>query len=203
MAVAIVCLVTALNDYQRERQFKALNKRKEDYMVRVKRSGIIQEVSVHDILVGDVALIEQGNVVPADGIFLTGHSVACDESASTGESDLLTKTPSAAAFEALQNRQNVRKVDPFVISGSTVEQGVGQYLVTATGINSCHGRVLLSTQDEGELTPLQAKLNIITEQIAWAAAAATALYFVVVFIRYLVSSLIVRSCQLFILYGCS
>ena len=186
VAVLIVIMVTALNDYQREQQFKALNKRKDDYEVKVRRSGGIYEISVHDILVGDIVLIEQGNVVPADGIFLSGHNVSCDESGATGESDLLTKTSAATVIDALENHRSVKKLDPFLISGSTVEQGVGEMLVTATGKNSCHGRVVMSLQDEPETTPLQAKLNVITEQIAWAAAAATALYFVIVFIRFLV-----------------
>ncbi|KAL9082020.1 MAG: hypothetical protein Q9159_006791 [Coniocarpon cinnabarinum] len=186
VAVTIVVLVTALNDFQREKQFKALNKRKDDFAVKVKRSAEVLEIPVHDILVGDVLLIEQGNVVPADGIFLSGHNVACDESATTGESDVLGKTPAASVIDAMANHRSLKKLDPFMISGSTVEQGVGEYLVTATGRNSCHGRVVMSLQDEGETTPLQAKLNVITEQIAWAAAGATLLYFVVVFIRFLV-----------------
>ena len=186
VAVVIVILVTALNDYQRERQFKALNKRKDDYLVKVRRSGAVQEISVHDILVGDVVLIEQGNVVPADGIFISGHNIACDESASTGESDLLNKTPAHIVYETIESRKNPKKLDPFIISGSTVEQGVGEFLVTATGVNSCHGKVMTSLQEEAETTPLQAKLNLITEQIAWAAAGATLLYFVIVFIRFLV-----------------
>lgn len=187
VAVTIVCLVTALNDYQREKQFKALNKRKDDYLVKVRRSGVVQEISVHDILAGDIVLIEQGNMIPADGIFIAGHNVACDESASTGESDLLSKTPASQVWDALENRRAIRKLDPFIISGSTVEQGIGHYLVTATGKNSCHGKVVISLQDDPEVTPLQAKLNVITEQIAWAAAAATLLYFIVVFIRFLVN----------------
>ena len=186
-AVTIVCLVTALNDYQREKQFKALNKQKDEYAVQVRRSGLVQEISVHDILVGDIILIEQGNIIPADGIFVSGHNIACDESASTGESDLMHKTPASQVWEALENRRMNRKLDSFLISGSLVDQGVGQFLVTATGVNSCHGRVVASLQEDPEITPLQSKLNVITEQIAWAATAATVLYFVVVFIRYLVN----------------
>ena len=48
-------------------------------------------VGVHDIVVGDIALLEPGEVVPCDGVFLSGHNVKCDESGATGESDAIRK----------------------------------------------------------------------------------------------------------------
>ena len=87
IAILIVVTVGAANDYQKERQFIKLNKRKDDREVKVIRSGKSVQISVHDITVGDVLHLEPGDAVPADGIFISGHGVKCDESSATGESD--------------------------------------------------------------------------------------------------------------------
>ena len=187
VAIVIVVVVGAVNDWQKERQFVKLNKRKEERLVKVIRSGKTQEISIYDMLVGDVALLEQGDIIPVDGIFLDGHNVSCDESSATGESDLLKKHPAADVYKALDDRRSVRKMDPFILSGSKVSEGVGSFLVTATGIHSSYGKMMMSLRDEGEVTPLQAKLNVLAEYIAKLGGAAALLYFVVTFIEFLVS----------------
>jgi P-type Ca2+ transporter type 2B len=56
-AVAVCVLVTAVNNYQKERQFRELNDVKEDVRVRVVRQGRVREVSCHELLVGDVVVV--------------------------------------------------------------------------------------------------------------------------------------------------
>ncbi|KAF2232717.1 calcium-translocating P-type ATPase [Viridothelium virens] len=186
IAIAIVVIVGALNDYQKERQFIKLNKKKDDRIVRVIRSGKTQELSVHDILVGDVVLIEPGDKIPVDGIFIEGHSVKCDESSATGESDLLKKTPADEVYHAMDTHQNLKKMDPFIISGATVTEGIGSFLVTATGIHSSYGKTMMAMREDPEPTPLQSKLNVLAEYIAKLGGAAALLLFVVSFIEFLV-----------------
>ena len=159
VAIAIVVVVGALNDWQKERQFVKLNKKKTDREVKVIRSGRTIKISVHDVLVGDVMILEQGDIIPADGIYITGHNVSCDESSATGESDVMKKTAAEDLFKALEDHRSVRKMDPFIISGAKVSEGIGSFLVTATGLNSSHGRTLLSLREDSEVTPLQLKLN--------------------------------------------
>jgi len=83
VAIVIVVVVGAVNDWQKERQFVKLNKKKEDRYVKAVRSGKVQEISVYDILTGDIVLLEPGDVIPVDGIFLEGHNLKCDESSAT------------------------------------------------------------------------------------------------------------------------
>lgn len=131
-------------------------------MVKVIRSGNPSNMSVHDILVGDVMLLEQGDILPVDGIFIGGHNVSCDESSATGESDLIKKVPADAVMKALHEEEvNPKKLDPFIISGARVLDGVGTFLVTAVGENSSHGKTMMSLRDDPGLTPLQLKLNIL------------------------------------------
>ncbi|KEF52838.1 Ca2+-transporting ATPase [Exophiala aquamarina CBS 119918] len=186
VAIFVVTFVGALNDYQKERQFIKLNKKKEERNVKVIRSGKSQQISVYDILVGDVMHLEPGDLIPVDGVFIEGHNVKCDESSATGESDIIRKTAADEVFHAIENHQNLKKMDPFILSGGKVSEGVGTFLVTSVGVNSSYGKTLMSLQDEGQTTPLQSKLNILAEYIAKLGLAAGLLLFVVLFIKFLV-----------------
>ncbi|OLN87254.1 Calcium-transporting ATPase 2-like protein 3 [Colletotrichum chlorophyti] len=167
VAITIVVVVGSLNDWQKERQFRKLNQKKEDRIVKVIRSGKPSNISVHDILVGDVMLLEQGDIIPVDGVFIDGHNVSCDESSATGESDLIKKVPAEAVMKTLHEEDaNPKKLDPFIISGARVLDGVGTFLVTAVGQNSSHGKTMMSLRDDPGMTPLQLKLNILAGYIA-------------------------------------
>lgn len=185
-AIIIVVVVGALNDWQKERQFVKLNKKKEDRFIKVIRSGKTREISVHDVLAGDVVLLEPGDMVPVDGIFIEGHGVKCDESSATGESDLLKKHPAEDVFRAMENHESVKKMDPFILSGAKVSEGVGSFMVTATGIHSTYGKTMMSLREDNEVTPLQSKLNVLAEYIAKLGGAAALLLFVVLLIEFLV-----------------
>jgi len=186
VAIVIVVLVGAINDYQKERQFVKLNKKKEDRDVKVVRSGKSRVISVHDILVGDVMHLEPGDMIPVDGIFISGHNLKCDESSATGESDLLRKTSADEVYAAIDAHRNVTKMDPFIISGGKVTEGIGTFLVTAVGVNSSHGKIIMSFQDESQTTPLQTKLNVLAEWIAKIGLGAGLILFIATFIRFLV-----------------
>ncbi|OAP54446.1 calcium-translocating P-type ATPase, PMCA-type [Fonsecaea erecta] len=185
VAIFVVTFVGALNDYQKERQFIKLNRKKEERFVKVIRSGKSQEISVYDVLVGDVMHLEPGDLIPVDGVFIEGHNVRCDESSATGESDIIRKTPADEVYHAIETHQNLKKMDPFILSGGKVSEGVGTFLVTSTGVNSSYGKTLMSLQDETQTTPLQMKLNVLAEYIAKLGLAAGLLLFVVLFIKFL------------------
>lgn len=186
VAIVIVVVVGAVNDWQKERQFVKLNKKKEDRFVKAVRSGKVQEISVYDILTGDIVLLEPGDVIPVDGIFLEGHNLKCDESSATGESDILKKSPADEVYTALENGISTKKMDPFILSGAKVNEGVGRFIVTATGVHSTYGKTMMSLRDEGEVTPLQSKLNVLATQIAKMGGAAALLYFIVAFLEFIV-----------------
>ena len=192
VAIFIVVAVGTLNDWQMQRQFNTLNKKAGDRTVKVIRSGKSAEISVFDLMVGDVMHLFAGDVVPVDGIFITGHGVKCDESSATGESDLLKKTPADEAFTVLEAvakggkpPAGIEKLDPFIISGSKVNEGTGTFIVTAVGVNSSYGRIMMSMHTEMEDTPLQKKLNILADWIAKFGGGAALLLFVVLLIKFL------------------
>ncbi|KAG6102623.1 hypothetical protein E4U30_003841 [Claviceps sp. LM220 group G6] len=185
-AIAIVVIVGSLNDYSKERQFAKLNKKKQDRNVKVVRSGKTMELSVFDILVGDVVHLEPGDLVPVDGVLIDGFNLKCDESQTTGESDIIRKRPSDEVYAAIENHESLKKMDPFIQSGARIMEGVGTYMATSTGIFSSYGKTLMALNEDPEMTPLQAKLNVIATYIAKLGGAAGLLLFLVLFIEFLV-----------------
>lgn len=187
VAIVIVVFVGTVNDFRMERKFRALNKKNDSRNIKVIRSGKSQEISVYDIVVGDVVHLSPGDLVPVDGIFISGHGVKCDESSATGESDLLKKTAADEVYAALErgDYKNIEKLDPFIISGAKVSEGTGTFLVTAVGVNSCYGRISMSLREDPGPTPLQVKLNGLADSIAKYGGGAALLLFVVLFIRFL------------------
>ncbi|KZT57691.1 Ca-transporting ATPase [Calocera cornea HHB12733] len=188
VAILIVVLVGSLNDWQKERQFKKLNEKKEDRSIKVVRYGKEMQINIKDVLVGDICMMEPGEIIPVDGIFIRGHNVRCDESGATGESDAIRKFPFAECWEEKQNLQEGQKTkkDCFMVSGSKVLEGVGEYLVIAVGPRSFHGRIMLSLTGDSENTPLQSKLNDLAELIAKLGSLAGALLFAALMIKFFV-----------------
>jgi Ca2+-transporting ATPase len=192
VAILVVVIVSALNDWQKERQFRKLNRKMEDRYVTVIRSGNAAKFSVHDVLVGDVMVLEQGDVIPVDGVLIDGHNVSCDESSATGESDIVKKMPAEAVSQALldndpeseADRKAMAKMDPFLLSGARVLDGVGHFLVTAVGPHSSLGRTMMALRNDPGMTPLQARLNILAGYIAKLGSAAGLLLFTVLFIEF-------------------
>ncbi|KAL6063492.1 plasma membrane calcium [Balamuthia mandrillaris] len=190
-AVVIVVMVAALNDFQKEKQFRKLNERKKNKDVKVIRAGEQRQVSVYDINVGDVVIIDTGDILCADGIFIDGHELAADESSLTGETDAVKKTDKK----------------PYLLSGCKILEGIGRMLVVAIGTNSESGRImshLLSKkkkakaedsneeneeedeEDNDRRTPLEIKLESLAEDIAQMGLAAAVLILVVLLIKFAV-----------------
>ena len=86
-----------------------------------------------DVLVGDIAFLEPGEIIRCDGVLVSGHNIRCDESGATGESNAIKKVTLEEALEDWRSNEETRK-DPFIISGSMVLEGAGQYVVIA-----CYG----------------------------------------------------------------
>ncbi|KAJ2161686.1 plasma membrane calcium [Coemansia sp. RSA 552] len=176
LAVLVVCFTNAINDYQKEKQFQKLNAKKEDRTVKVRRDGNEVEIGVQELNVGDILLIEPGDIIPVDGVYLSGHNMTCDESSATGESDAIKKGP------ADEGR------DPFILSGAKVLEGVGSMVVVAVGTRSFYGKIMMAMrQGESSVTPLQHKLDILAEQIAKYGMSAAILLLVTLTVKYLVN----------------
>jgi P-type Ca2+ transporter type 2C len=109
--------------------------------VRGGRPGL---TSIYDVVVGDILILEPGDIVPVDAILTEGYGIRCDESSITGESHALKKVPADIALDNTSvGAQSTDSYDPFILSGSKVSEGVGRSLVTAVGPHSCYGRTMI------------------------------------------------------------
>ncbi len=92
IAVSIVVFVTALNNWQKENQFRDLQKKLDiQHKINVLRDGEIKQIITPNLLVGDICFLTYGNLVPADGIIIESNNLKIDEAVLTGESDLVRK----------------------------------------------------------------------------------------------------------------
>uniref|UniRef100_A0A671PXC5 Calcium-transporting ATPase n=1 Tax=Sinocyclocheilus anshuiensis TaxID=1608454 RepID=A0A671PXC5_9TELE len=136
LSVLCVVLVTAFNDWSKEKQFRGLQSRiEQEQRFAVARNGTVIQIPVAEMVVGDIAQIKYGDLLPADGVLIQGNDLKIDESSLTGESDHV--------------RKSVDK-DPMLLSGTHVMEGSGKMLVTAVGVNSQTG-IIFTLLGAGEL----------------------------------------------------
>ncbi|KAH7856912.1 hypothetical protein Vadar_006814 [Vaccinium darrowii] len=170
VAVFLVLAVSAISNFRQNRQFVKLSKVSNNIQVDVVRNGRRQQVSIFDIVVGDVVCLKIGDQVPADGLFINGHSLLVDESSMTGESDHVE-------VNLTQN--------PFLFSGTKVADGFGRMLVTSVGMNTTWGEMMSTiSNDSNEQTPLQSRLNKLTSSIGKIGLLIAFLVLVVLLVRY-------------------
>ncbi|CAM9811422.1 unnamed protein product [Heterosigma akashiwo] len=162
MACFIVSWVTAINDYTKEKQFRALEENSRgDEEALVLRGGQPVAVKVDDLVVGDVVILKAGGGVPADGLLALGEGIKADESSLTGEPEPRLKGPG----------------DPFLISSSTLSdlghfpeasQGLNVHMfVIGVGGQSQWGKIREKLVSEPTNTPLQDKLDYMAKVIGY------------------------------------
>ncbi|XP_069489188.1 plasma membrane calcium-transporting ATPase 4 isoform X4 [Ambystoma mexicanum] len=136
-SVIIVVLVTAFNDWSKEKQFRGLQSRiEQEQKFTVIRKGQVIQIPVSELVVGDIAQIKYGDLLLSDGVLIQGNDLKIDESSLTGESD--------------QVKKSLEK-DPMLLSGTHVMEGSGRMVVTAVGVNSQTGIIFtLLGAGEGE-----------------------------------------------------
>ncbi|ESR45895.1 hypothetical protein CICLE_v10003326mg [Citrus x clementina] len=168
-AVFLVVIVSAVSNFKQSRQFQALADESSDIRVEVVRDGRRQGLSIFDVVVGEIVCLKTGDQIPADGLFLNGHSLKVDESSMTGESDHV----------------EVDEKSPFLLSGTKVTDGYGFMLVTSVGMSTAWGEMMSSISHElNEETPLQARLNKLTSCIGKIGLTVAVLVLAVMLIRY-------------------
>jgi len=170
-SILLVVLVTASSDYKQSRKFTELDREKQKIYVRVTRDSKTKKVLVHDLVVGDILHLSIGDVVPADGLFVSGYSLMIDESSLSGESEPV----------------HVSEEKPFLHAGSKVLDGTAKMLVTAVGMRTEWGKIMDTLNDDGvDETPLQVKLNGVATIIGQIGLVFAILTFLVLLVRFLV-----------------
>ena len=162
IAVAIVSIVQAISNHDQAEQFAKINRCNYVYRVHVVRGGEVYEINSTEVVVGDIVQLNPGDKIPADGVILSANSLEIDTSSATGESDSVLKTVD----------------NPFIVSGTLVNQGTGTFLVMAVGSHSNFGRIFATLNEEQKPTPLQDKLEDLANSIGYAGMVVAAITFI-------------------------
>ena len=175
-AVFLVVSISSYMNYQEMEQFLKLSRENKLKKVLVIRDGIEKEISIEDILVGDILKLRIGDIINVDGFVFGDAKVGMDESPVTGESDIMWKVNN---FELKGQKYSC----PFVFSGSQVVDGYGNMVVAAVGDKTFEGqnKQLLNSSgkkkkegeegddeeegDDANLTPLKKQLNDLSNLI--------------------------------------
>lgn len=183
IAVTVVVLVGSINNYIKEKEFRGLKHMLDsDKFVNLIRYGEDIKTLEAEILVGDIMKIEEGMTIPVDCILMIGNNVSIDESAMTGEIDLIEKATLEECLELRdsylsRNPEYKIKVpanshhkikSPIIPSGTKISSGSGLVMVLAVGPNSENGKIMATIEankSDIEGTPLQQKLTAIANFI--------------------------------------
>lgn len=149
-----------IQDYRAEKSIQALKKMSKP-SATVKRDGKKRKVSSEEVVPGDIIHLEQGDAVPADARLIEAESLSTDESALTGESQQISKSPGQSEEDAaIADRTNM------VFMNTHVVKGRGKAVVTATGMDTEVGDIAEELEDaEKDQTPFEEEVDKMGKRI--------------------------------------
>lgn len=165
LIVFIVILNATLGVIQGNKAENALEnlKKQAEPFCEVIRNGEIKSVRVEELVVGDIVVLNAGNIVPADLRLIETHNFKVDESSLTGESVAIEKNAEAV----LDERTHLSERKNMAYSSTVATYGRAKGVVVAVGKNTEMGKIaVMITTGKKELTPLQKSLNKIGKIIS-------------------------------------
>jgi len=147
------------------RKFDVLTALDEEQPVKVLRDGGVQQIARHDVVVGDVVIVETGDEIPADGELFEAIDLQVDESSLTGET-LTTKSERYGGTGVRGYEDSVEAgayPEDMLLRSSLVMNGNGRYVVTAVGDHTEIGKV---ARQATELTAIKTPLNQQLDRLA-------------------------------------
>lgn len=158
--VAVFLATTVGFYFERDaaKKFNLLTALSEEQPVKVRRNGKVMEIPRHDVVVGDIVLVEVGDEVPADGELIVCNDLQINESALTGE---------PVAEKSLEGGGDGAYPRNVILRSTMVMNGRGEFLVTAVGDATEIGKVAKkSTEQTSVETPLHMQLDKLAKMIS-------------------------------------
>ena len=161
LAVVVVSGVNSYQNWSKDTEFQSLTALTQERLVSVRRDNIDRNVSMHDLVVGDVVRLKSGDSLPCDGIYICGPGLLMDESSINGES--LAKEKLACL---LQPPPTQPRHECLLVGNTIIRSGEGFMLVTAVGTQTVMGKLVNMIENAVmEETPLQERLDEMAGQI--------------------------------------
>lgn len=179
LAILLSVSITLVMEGRSKKAFEALNKIKENILVKVVRGGKVTQIPQHDIVVGDIVIFETGDKIPVDCRVIETTGISVDESSLTGESLPVNKEDVVLEGEVpLAERVNM------LYSGCYVGIGECRAIVTAVGDETEFGKIAAELGSaETTSTPIQEKLAHLGKTITIIGGSAAALIFLIQLVR--------------------
>ena len=167
MAVILATGVSTFSEYRNESAFQALQAEASLIKCKVYRNGVVAEIPINDIVMGDCVLLQTGDKIPADGVVIDG-SIQVDQSILNGEAKEETKTPATDEAVDAEAATSTDFLNPHKCFRGAVVAGGNAVMRTVTlGDNTLYGKIAGELQtDEDRDTPLKLKLGDLAEQIS-------------------------------------
>ena len=160
VAIAINAAIGFFTELRATRSMEALRKM-ERVSARVLRDGEEQEIDAAELVPGDIVLLDAGEVVPADLRLVESGNLRLNESALTGES-----VPQGKTTDPLEGETEVTERENMAFKGTSVSNGSGRGVVTATGMKTELGRISrLAEEAEENQTPLEKRLDRLSRRL--------------------------------------
>ena len=156
IAILLASFISSISEYGSEQAFNRLQEESIKIKVKVRRNNQIVEVSLSDIVVGDIVILNSGDKVPADGYLIKGN-LSLDESALNGETKEVKKECSYGTNIIDKNK---------VYRGSVVYNGEAEMKVTLVGDKTIIGKISQELQEEIPESPLKTKLRGLAKTIS-------------------------------------
>ncbi|MFZ4768944.1 MAG: cation-translocating P-type ATPase [Ferruginibacter sp.] len=175
VSIFIVAGISLFQEYRSKNAVQALKKLSAAH-AKVLRDGQVIKVATEDIVVNDCLLLEEGEVVAADGLIIIANDLSLNESILTGES--------FAVHKSADGKTNVNK-------GTLVTSGSATISVTAVGLKTMFGKIGLSLKEISIVkTPLQNQIRAFVRNMVWIGVIA---FLIVVGFNYYQSGDIIQS----------
>ncbi len=167
MAVLLATLVSTFSEYKNESAFQKLQGEASLIKCKVYRNGVVTEIPITDITMGDCVLLQTGDKIPADGVIIDG-SIQVDQSILNGEAKEESKTPAPDDASDAEAAQSTDFLNPHKVFRAAVVAGGSAVMRTVTlGDNTVYGKIAGELQvDEDRDTPLKLKLGDLADQIS-------------------------------------
>ena len=167
MAVLLATLVSTFSEYKNESAFQKLQGEASLIKCKVYRNGVVTEIPINDITMGDCVLLQTGDKIPADGVIIDG-SINVDQSILNGEAKEEAKTPAPNETADAEAAQSTDFLNPHKVFRAAVVAGGSAVMRTVTlGDNTVYGKIAGELQvDEDRDTPLKLKLSDLAGQIS-------------------------------------
>lgn len=165
-AIAILVIIVAdaavyyIQRFSTERILRSLKNTMQQNVTAI-RDGVEQSIDASELVPGDIAILREGDRIPADGRIITESGLITNESMLTGESEPIAKD--AKAISGLKKIYEQRNT---VFSGSFVFTGTGKYVVTATGNETEYGRIASLAASADSSSPISQKIDKLVIKIA-------------------------------------